>query len=189
MTSPAPLTGLWLRLRHGAFVMLSTALFTIPSGQSPQASPDDRSLMQSMAGNWKGRGTVRRTAGAATEPVSCRLDSSFDEKAFKLSMAYVCLGVDVKVETRGSLTYVPADNAYRGSWHTVGAKARAKGKGRRTGKTVRLSLDGFHPETNEPMRSQLTLTLNGSKRLANTLNAVDPSSGKPFKAFSVNFRK
>ncbi len=189
MTSNVPEAGLKTVYRCGIFLVLGAAFILAPARPPLHASPDDRSLLQSMAGNWKGRGTVRRTAGAATEPVSCRLDSRFDEKAFKLSMAYVCLGVDVKVETRGTLTYVPADKAYRGSWHTVGAKAKATGTGKRSGKTVRFSLDGFHPETNEPMRSQLTLTLNGAKRLANTLNAVDPKSGKSFRAFSVNFRK
>ena len=173
----------------GAVVVLAT-LWALVSVEPAAAEEDGAAkFLKAFAGTWKGRGTVRRTVGAAAEPVSCRLDARFDGGALHLKMVYVYLGVDIKVETSGTVKYETKSARYSGSWHTVGLKSRAVGTGRRKGQTIRFALSGFHPETDEPMKSSFVLTLTAANKLASTLSAVDPQTGTAFKAFGVRFRR
>lgn len=158
------------------------------SGAQPAAAQDGASFLERLAGAWQGRGTVRRSAGAAAEPVSCRFSGARENGAATLSMRYICLGIDLKVETTGALQNA-GNGRYTGWWHTVGAPRRAEGAGARSGDRLRLSLDGVHPETSEPMRSELVFDLNGQATFDNHLDAVDPKTGATFRAFSATFRR
>jgi len=89
------------------------------------------SFLKKLSGTWKGRGILRRKLSANKEPVSCRLDGAW--QGGRLDLAYICLGVDVRFESKGFLTYQPTTNRYTGTWHTTGQNTEARVDGSKNG--------------------------------------------------------
>lgn len=168
-----------------AIVLLAFVMANVPA-RAADAS-QHLSFLKKLSGTWQGRGVLRRSLVANKEPVSCRLDGVL--QGSKLNMAYICLGIDVRFESTGSLIYVPATKRYTGTWHTTGQNWQTRLEGTKTGNRLNLILHGKHPKTARLMESKLVISLRPSGRLVNTVRAVDQKTGKLFEVFAVTFKR
>ena len=147
-----------------------------------------RSLPESLSGVWTGSGSIHKSPSAPRERVRCRLSSKWEKSAAKMAIRYICLGVDIKFETFGSLKYSAATKTISGKLTTVGIGAfKARGKDR--GSKVVLTLSGRNKKTGKPAKALLSIVLSGKNRLSSYLTATDPKTGKRFQAFKATFRK
>ncbi len=163
--------------------LLATMVISISSVHAANSSLPER-----IAGVWVGSGTIYKAPGAPLERVRCRFSSKWADKVQTISLRYICLGIDIKFETTGSLKYSIQKHTISGKLVTVGIGAfRANGKD--SGNNVVLTLSGKDKETGKPVSGTLSIKLNGKNSLRSSLMATDPKTGKRFKAFSANFKK
>jgi hypothetical protein len=162
-------------------VAIASLAFTAPAKAAG-------SLPERMSGVWTGSGSIHKSPKAPRERVRCRLSSKWQKSASKMAIRYICLGIDIKFETFGSLKYNPASKTISGKLTTVGIGAfKAVGKDR--GSKVVLTLSGKNKKTGKPSRALLSIVLSGKNRLSSFLTATDPKSGKRFQAFKASFKK
>ena len=145
------------------------------------------SFLKKLSGTWKGRGILRRKLSANKEPVSCRLDGNW--KDGRLNLTYICLGVDVRFESKGFLAYKATTNRYTGTWYTSGQSTQARVEGTKNGNRLNLILNGKHPKTSKPVSSKLVISLRSAARLVNTIRTRDTKTGKTFELFAVTFKR
>lgn len=156
------------------------------SGSAANAA--NSSLTERISGVWVGSGSIYKSAGAPMERVRCRFSSKWAEKAQTISLRYICLGIDIKFETTGTLKYSVQKHTISGKLVTVGIGAfRANGKD--SSNIVVLTLSGKDKETGKPVSGTLSIKLKGKNSLRSSLMATDPKTGKRFKAFSANFKR
>lgn len=165
-----------------AGVLALTGVLTQP------ANAAGNSFTDKIKGVWVGSGSIYRKPNAPRERVRCRFSSKLKNGATKISLRYICLGIDIKFETTGTLNYNQANGALNGKLVTVGIGG-FKAVGKNKGNKVVLQLTGKDKETGKPVSGQLSLTLKGSKSLRSTLTATDVKSGKRFKVFNASFSR
>ena len=141
-----------------------------------------------MAGVWTGRGTIQKSSSASKEAVRCRLKSVPKNNGKAFYVRYFCLGIDIKFETTGTLSFNEKTKAIAGKLVTVGVGA-FKANGKLKGKTVSLILRGKDKKTGKPVTGSLTIRHSGKTKLTSTLSATDVKSGKRFRAFRASFKK
>lgn len=141
-----------------------------------------------MAGVWTGRGTIKKSSSASKEAVRCRLKSVPKNGGKAFYVRYFCLGIDIKFETTGTLSFNEKTKAIAGKLVTVGVGA-FKANGKLKGKTVSLTLRGKDKKTGKPVTGSLIIRHSGKTKLTSTLSATDVKSGKRFRAFRASFKK
>lgn len=169
-------------------VACAVLLAACPAGTRLASAASDRTdILKSLSGVWQGRGIVQRSATAAAEPVSCRFQAGMAGDGRSLDLSYICLGIDLRVESTGTLAV--SGDRFAVSLYTAGTDRRVEGTGVRNGNSLVLALEARHPETGKPVSSRLTMTLTGSATLANVLRATDPETGETFTAFDATFTR
>lgn len=146
------------------------------------------SLPERLAGVWVGGGSIHKAPGAPLERVRCRFSSKWSKRAASVSLRYICLGIDIKFETTGTLKYNASKRTIAGKLVTVGIGAfRASGKD--NGNSVVMNLRGKDKQTGKPVSGTLSIRMNGNNALTSSLTATDPKTGKRFKAFKASFKR
>ena len=141
-----------------------------------------------IAGTWVGGGSLYRSPSAPRERVRCRFTSKWSKKSASISLRYICLGIDIKFETTGTLKWNEAGKTIAGKLVTVGIGGfKATGKSR--GDKVVINLVGKDKETGKRVTGTLSISLKGKKSLSSSLTATDPKTGKRFKAFNAKFKR
>jgi len=152
------------------------------------ANAASASLPERLAGVWVGGGTIYKAPGAPLERVRCRLSSKWSNRSQNISLRYICLGIDIKFETTGTLKYNAETHTIAGKLVIVGIGAFAA-TGRNSGNNVVINLTGKDKETGKAVSGVLSIKIKGKNALASSLTATDPKSGKRFKAFSASFKR
>lgn len=166
-------------------VCVALLTFVGLSGTSAYAA---NSLSERIAGVWVGSGSIHKAPGAPLERVRCRFSSKWSKRSQSISLRYICLGIDIKFETTGTLKYKSATQTIAGKLVTVGIGAfRASGKDKRN--SVNLALSGKDKKTGKAVSGTLSIRLKGKNALTSTLTATDPKSGKRFRAFTARFKR
>lgn len=148
----------------------------------------EQGYVASVAGVWTGRGTIRKSSTAPKEAVRCRLKMVSKSRGAAFYVRYFCLGIDIKFETTGTLSYNQKSKTIAGKLVTVGVGAfRASGKLR--GKNVSLTLSGKDKKTGKPVKGSLSIRQSGKTKLSSALSATDVKTGKRFQAFRASFKK
>jgi hypothetical protein len=179
-------------LAASSAVFFIFAGFPVVSGvqaQSRAAAAKEAAFLKRLAGNWTGRGRLKRTFRANLEPVSCRLAIKPAGNGISLTMAYNCLGLDLRFGAQGTLTYRAGDRRYAGAWYVTGRAQSARGIGVRRGSGLSFTLTGTNPDTGKPVTSRLSVRLSGRNRLINTMTSQDPQTGKTFRLLNMTFTR
>lgn len=170
-----------------SFVPLTVATFVFALAQTTNLAAK-QDLPAALAGTWVGSGTINKSPRAPRERVRCRFSANWKSRASSMSLRYICLGIDVKFETTGALSYSAAKKSISGRLVTVGIGAfTAAGKHR--GNRITLNLRGKDKATGKPLTGTMVLVRTGTARLTSTLSATDPKTGKPFRAFKAVFKR
>jgi len=172
---------------NNKYVFLVSLLASVSWLGAP-AFAADSSLPERLAGVWTGGGSIYKAPGAPLERVRCRFSSKWSKRAATISLRYICLGIDIKFETTGTLKYNAAKHSIAGKLVTVGIGAfRASGKD--NGNNVVLNLRGKDKKTGKPVSGTLSIRMKGNNALTSSLTATDPKTGKRFKAFNASFKR
>ncbi len=164
------------------------AILALPGLSVSGAFAASKPLPERLAGVWVGGGAIYKSPGAPLERVRCRFSAKWSGKSQKIALRYICLGIDIKFETTGTLKYDATTHSIAGKLVTVGIGAfRASGKD--TGNNVVMNLTGKNKKTGKPVNGVLSIKIKGKNGLRTTLTATDPKSGKRFQAFNANFKR
>ncbi len=145
-------------------------------------------LPERISGVWVGGGLIRKSPGAPSERVRCRFSSKWAKRAATISLRYICLGIDIKFETTGTLKYNQAGQAIAGKLVVVGIGGfRASGKVK--GDKVVMNLSGKDKKSGKPVNGTLAIAFKGNKSFRSSLTATDPKTGKRFQAFKASFKR
>ena len=171
--------------RRFIFLICLLASASLPGTGATAASV---SLPERLTGVWVGGGSIYKAPGTPLERVRCRFSSKWAKKSQTISLRYICLGIDIKFETTGTLKYSAETHAINGKLVTVGIGGfRASGKN--TGNNVVINLTGKDKKTGKPVSGVLSIQIKGKTALSSSLTATDPKTGKRFKAFSASFKR
>jgi len=164
-------------------ILVSSLLLAVVPLQAAEKTFPER-----ISGVWVGDGSIYRSSGAPRERVRCRFSSKWAKKESSVSLRYICLGIDIKFETTGTLKWSEAGQTIAGKLTTVGI-GRFKASGKRKGKNIVMRLDGKDKKTGKPVSGTLTISLNSEKSLRSALSATDPKTGKRFQVFKASFKR
>ncbi len=162
-------------------------LLTFPAFLSV-AKAEHAGFMNKVTGTWKGRGYLRLKAKAPREPVSCRFDGSLENNNTSFKVRLICLGIDLKMETRGRLKYDTGKHRLAGRLHTVGI-GEAKVTGHHNRDSLILTMRGKNPDTGKPATTTLSIIMSGNNNLRSTMTASDPVTSNRFQAFTAKFKR
>ena len=154
--------------------------------QAAYASSD--MFSSQISGVWVGSGSIYKSHGAPREPVRCRFSSKTASHAGAIAVRYICLGIDVKFETTGTLKFNKTKQTIAGKLVTVGVGAFAA-NGKHQGNNLALRLTGKDKKTGKPLSATLSISLKGKSKFASSLTATDPKTGKRFQAFKASFKR
>ena len=168
-------------------LLLSAIMLAIPASLSV-AKAEHKGFMSKVAGTWKGRGYLRLKASTPKERVSCRFDGSLENGNSSFKVRLICLGIDLKMETRGRLKYDSGKHRLTGRLHTIGI-GEARVTGHHTGDSMILTMQGKNPDTGKPAITTLSIIMTGNSALRSTMTASDPETSNKFQAFTAKFKR
>lgn len=148
------------------------------------AHASDASFLQSLAGNWAGKGTVTVETGSRPIKINCKFASNATENSLSLNgqcTGYVvfsrAIGADVKTDGK---TYT---GIYTGS-RTGPAGLR----GKRAGSALVLGIH-WAKEVNGDRAAQLRLEKLPNNRMRLTTTDKDPATGKDLVISEINLTR
>ncbi|MDX3925726.1 MAG: hypothetical protein QHC90_07940 [Shinella sp.] len=148
------------------------------------AFADEASFLESIAGNWSGRGTVKLRIDRSPINVNCNLGSQANGPA--LSMSGTCRGLVVVSRS------ISADLRARGTRYSgtyVGPQGgRSALSGSRRGNTINLAVR-WAKEVNGDHSATMTIRKTGDNRLTLTTIDKDPATGRSVVTSEINLRR
>jgi hypothetical protein len=155
-----------------------------------RAAASDDAFLKRIAGEWRGNGRVRVSAGAARERVSCQMTASWQDGSRRLSMNFDCRGVDFEFASSGFLTSLQQNNYIEGQWRGGGRVGQSTVIGRRNGNSVSLTVTSRDAHTGEQLTGTFTLRLsNSDNKLVNTIRGEDSDTGQQYTVLSLTMRR
>lgn len=148
------------------------------------AKADESAFLQSMAGSWNGKGTVKVRANSPTLNVTCRFTSDTTPQSLSLdgkctSLAVFSRAIGANLKAKGS--------QYAGSYVGAGTGTAGLG-GKRAGNTINLGIT-WAKEVNGDRRAQLTIEKLGDSGMRLTTVDTDPKTGKSIITSRIDLRR
>lgn len=160
-------------------IVAASALLLASAAQASEAD-----FLESLEGNWTGKGTVRVRTDASPVSVTCRFNS--DSTANSLSLDGNCRGL-VVVSRAISADLKASGQKYAGSY--VGAGTGTAGlSGVRNGDALNLGIR-WAREVNGDRQARMTVEKVGDKGMRLTTVDVDPKTGKSVVTSQINLRR
>ena len=172
----------------GALMLVAAAAVTGPA----IAAEGDAEFLESLVGQWTGSGTLRQSGEAAPEPVSCRLDVTWEEQGRTVRHAMKCLGIDLQFTAQGSLTLLDNPGTFTGTWKASVGPDTAHARGTRDPETdtLDLLLVSRRPQTGEEEQSAVAIRLlEGATAMSNTFRARDRATHEVFDVLDLRFER
>ena len=137
------------------------------------ADATEAAFLQSLDGNWSGKGTVKVRTNSSPINVTCKFDSDATETS--LSLDGSCRGL--VIASRAISAQLKADGTkYSGSY--VGAGTGTAGlSGSRSGNAINLGIR-WAKEVNGDRKAEMTVEKVGDNGMKLTTVDVDPETGK-----------
>jgi hypothetical protein len=148
------------------------------------AYADEAAFLNSLDGNWSGKGMVKVRTNSTPINVTCKFDS--DATASSLSLDGNCRGMVIVSRAIGA--DLKANGAkYTGSY--VGAGTGTAGlSGRRSGNAINLGIR-WAKDVNGDRSARMTVEKVGENGMKLTTVDVDPASGKSVVTSQINLRR
>ncbi|MFF0924375.1 hypothetical protein ACFYE8_32725 [Rhizobium leguminosarum] len=163
---------------------LSIAIASLAFLSGSIAHADEARFLNSLAGSWNGKGTVKVRVNAPTINVTCRFTS--DTTAATLLLDGKC--TSLAVFSRAISAYLKANgNRYSGSY--VGAGTGTAGlAGQRAGDTIHLGIT-WAKEVNGDRKAQMTIEKVGASGMRLTTVDTDPKTGNQVVTSRIDLRR
>ena len=149
-------------------IVAASMLFAASAAQATEAA-----FLQSLDGNWSGKGTVKVRTNSSPINVTCKFDSDATETSLSLDgncrgLVIVSRAIGADLKTDGT--------KYSGSY--VGAGTGTAGlSGSRSGNAINLGIR-WAKEVNGDRKAQMTVEKVGDNGMKLTTVDVDPETGK-----------
>jgi len=148
------------------------------------AHSDEAAFLNSLEGNWSGKGTVKVRTNSSPINVNCNFDSDATDRSLSLDgncqgMVVVsrAIGADLKVQgTRYSGTYIGAGTGTAGL------------SGSRSGNAINLGIR-WAKDVNGDRNARLTVEKVGENGMKLTTIDVDPATGENVVTSQINLRR
>ena len=149
-------------------IVAASMLFAASAAQATEAA-----FLESLDGNWSGKGTVKVRTNSSPINVTCKFDSDATETS--LSLDGNCRGLVIVSRAIGA-DLKTAATKYSGS--DVGAGTGTAGRsGSRSGNGINLGIR-WAKEVNGDRKAQMTVEKVGDNGMKLTTVDVDPETGK-----------
>ena len=149
-------------------IVAASMLFAASAAQATEAA-----FLQSLDGNWSGKGTVKVRTNSSPINVTCKFNSDATETT--LSLDGNCRGLVIVSRAIGARLKA-VGTKYSGSY--VGAGTGTAGlSGRRSGNAINLGIR-WAKEVNGDRKAQMTVEKVGDNGMKLTTVDVDPETGK-----------
>jgi hypothetical protein len=160
-------------------VVAASALLAASAAQA-----SDADFLESLDGNWTGKGTVKVRTDSSPVSVTCKFNS--DSTASSLSLDGNCRGM-VVVSRAISANLKANGQKYAGSY--VGAGTGTAGlSGARKGNAINLGIR-WAKEVNGDRQARMTVEKVGDSGMRLTTVDVDPKTGKNVVTSQINLRR
>jgi hypothetical protein len=160
-------------------LVAGSMLFAVSGAHASEAA-----FLNSLNGNWSGKGTVKVRTNSSPINVTCKFDSNATESSLSLDgncrgMVIVSRAIGADLKVKGS--------KYSGSY--VGAGTGTAGlNGSRSGNAINLGIR-WAKEVNGDRKAQMTVEKVGENGMTLTTVDVDPESGKSVVTSQINLRR
>ena len=160
-------------------IVAASMLFAVSAAHSSEAA-----FLNSLDGNWSGKGTVKVRTNSSPINVTCKFDSDTTESS--LSLDGNCLGMIIVSRAIGA--NLKANGAkYSGSY--VGAGTGTAGlSGSRSGNAINLGIR-WAKDVNGDREARMTVEKVGENGMRLTTVDVDPESGKNVVTSQIDLRR
>src|SRR5688572_17029596 len=148
------------------------------------AHASEAAFLNSLDGNWSGKGTVKVRTNSSPINVTCKFASDATESSLSLDgncrgMVIVSRAIGADLKVKGS--------KYSGSY--VGAGTGTAGlHGSRSGNAINLGIR-WAKDVNGDRKAQMTVEKVGENGMTLTTVDVDPESGKSVVTSQINLRR
>ena len=148
------------------------------------AHADEADFLNSLDGNWSGKGTVKVRTNSSPISVTCNFDSDATESSLSLDgncrgMVIVSRAIGADLKVKGS--------KYSGSY--VGAGTGTAGlSGSRTGNAINLGIR-WAKDVNGDRNARMTVEKVGENGMTLTTVDVDPETGKNVVTSQIKLRR
>jgi hypothetical protein len=159
--------------------MAASALLAASAAQAGEAD-----FLESLAGNWTGKGTVKVRTDASPVSVTCRFSS--DSSANSLSLDGNCRGM-VVVSRAISADLKANGRKYSGSYVGAGT-GTARLSGSRKGNALNLGIS-WAREVNGDRQARMKVEKVGENGMKLTTLDIDPKSGKNVVTSQIDLRR
>jgi hypothetical protein len=148
------------------------------------AQAGEAAFLNSLDGNWSGKGTVKVRTNSSPVNVTCKFNSDATESSLSLDgncrgMVIVSRAIGADLKVKGS--------KYSGSY--VGAGTGTAGlSGSRSGNAINLGIR-WAKEVNGDRKARMTVEKVGENGMTLTTVDVDPETGKNVVTSQINLRR
>ena len=167
-------------MKHFARLFLAGGLIAAAGAVHAQ----EAEFLQSLDGNWSGKGTVKVRADSSPVNVTCKFDSAATETS--LSLDGNCRGLIVVSRAIGADIKADGSN-YSGSYTGAGT-GTAGLNGKRSGNAINLGIS-WAKEVNGDRVAQLTVEKVGENGMTLTTVDEDPKTGKSVVTSQINLSR
>jgi hypothetical protein len=167
-------------MKHFARLFLAGGLIAAAGAVHAQ----EAEFLQSLDGDWSGKGTVKVRADSSPVNVTCSFDSDATETS--LSLDGNCRGLVVISRAIGA--NIKADGSNYSGTYTGAGTGTAGLNGKRSGNAINLGIS-WAKEVNGDRAAQLTVEKVGENGMTLTTVDEDPKTGKSVVTSQINLRR
>ncbi len=170
----------WFRSSaQGMMLAAIVAVFVgIPAAQAA-CSPDAVQLIDRLAGQWRGSGTVTPIGARQAERILCRI--SYTKTANGVRQVIDCAGTDYRIQASANVRC--NGNSISGLWTENIANNTGRINGRLEGQRLRASFEGPN------FQGRLSVNFARQGRHTVTISQFDPAKGRHVPVAEISLRK
>lgn len=165
------------------------APLALPVAFSSQANAENMKIA-SLAGSWRGRGTVKTSLKGKKESIRCRLKNRNSKDAAKISILGNCSVGNFLLPVNGWIKREGKGNAYKASlFNSLARMSSNFFTGKIKGKKLGLNYKGVDNKTKERVHATIIIVHKTASSFDLQIRRADPASKKQFSVGTIKFKK
>ncbi|MFK5979140.1 MAG: hypothetical protein QM488_09665 [Rhizobiaceae bacterium] len=172
-----------------ALSLIFAAQFTLPTVFLSQAKAEKMKIA-SLAGSWRGRGTVKTSLKGKKESIRCRLTNRDNKSSSKMTIFGNCSVGNFLLPVNGWIKREGKGNSYKASlFNSLARMSSNFFAGKIKGKKLGLNYKGVDNKTKERVHASITIIHKSASSFDLQIKRADPDSKKQFNVGTIKFKK
>lgn len=165
------------------------AQITLPTAFSSEAKAENMKIA-SLAGSWRGRGTVKTSLKGKKEGIRCRLTNRNSKDAAKITILGNCSVGNFLLPVNGWIKREGKGNSYKASlFNSLARMSSNFFTGKIRGRKLGLNYKGVDNKTKERVHASITIVHKNASSFELQIKRADPDSKKQFNVGTIKFKK